>query len=167
MTYRAPKPTRRRIAQALNAYASMSEKPDAPRVKVRAERGEVQHTDESRLEGSVIHEVSKLLHRHPNVIFAVRQNGGSAPLVGKGGAMVPVWFYRLLRMPVDMTLTDFWGFTRRGPFALEAKRRDWKFTGTLRETQQQAFISMVREAGGCGGFVTCAEDAMAILKEAA
>lgn len=166
MSFRPAKPSKRQasLAHNANALAYGMEGKEPVLFNVRAARGPVQHTAEHELEGSVINEVSKLLHRHPNVIFAVRQNGGSAPLVGKGGAVVSVWFYRFLKMPIEMTLTDFWGFTRKGPFALEAKRRDWHFTGTPRERQQQSFITCIREAGGCGGFVTCAEDVLQILK---
>jgi hypothetical protein len=63
-----------------------------------------------------------------------------------------------------MVVTDFWGLLRDGRMlALEVKRRDWKRVSGAREQQQQAFIDVVKSAGGVGGFVTSAEDALALL----
>ena len=41
--------------------------------------------------------------------------------------------------------------------------RDWKRVSGAREIQQQAFIDVVKSAGGVGGFVTSGEDALALL----
>lgn len=167
MNSRPAKPSKRQasLAHNANALAYGMDGKEPILFNVRAARtAPIQHTAEHELEGSVINEVSKLLHRHPNVVWAVRQNSGTGKVIGRGGNEISIWFYRWLKMPTEMTLTDFFGFTRKGPFALEAKRRDWHFTGTPREKNQQAFITCIREAGGCGGFVTCAEDALQILK---
>ena len=123
-------------------------------------------SDPHELEASVQREVFSVLAKHPAVLFAVRQNSGAAM-----SGNVPIWFYRWARRNgVEMTLTDFWGMLNRGDrgfymFALECKRRDWKRVTGTRELQQSNFIDVVRSAGGVGGFVTCAEDAMEILRE--
>ncbi len=117
-------------------------------------------TDKHDLEAAVQREVFSVLAKHPAVLFAIRQNSGMA-MSGDS----PIWFYRWARRNgLDMTLTDFWGVLRDGRmFALECKRRDWKRVSSAREIQQQAFIDVVKSAGGVGGFVTCAEQAMEIL----
>lgn len=121
-------------------------------------------TDKNDLEAAVQREVFSVLAKHPSVLFAVRQNSGAAM-----SGDVPIWFYRWARRNgIDMTLTDFWGMTLHSDrgfvmFAIECKRRDWKRVSGAREIQQQAFIDVVKSAGGVGGFVTCAEDALAIL----
>lgn len=117
-------------------------------------------SDPHQLEASVQREVFSVLAKHPRVLFAVRQNSGAAM-----SGNVPIWFYRWARRNgVEMTLTDFWGVLRDGRvFAMECKRRDWKRVSGTREMQQQAFIDVVKSAGGVGGFVTNAEQALAIL----
>ena len=117
-------------------------------------------TDKSQLEAAVQREVFSVLAKHPAVLFAVRQNSGMA-MSGDS----PIWFYRWARRNgLDMTLTDFWGMLRDGRmFCMECKRRDWKRVSGAREIQQQEFINVVRSAGGVGGFVTSAEDAIALL----
>lgn len=117
-------------------------------------------TDKQQLEAAVQREVFSVLAKHPAVLFAVRQNSGAAM-----SGDTPIWFYRWARRNgLDMTLTDFWGMLRDGRmFAMECKRRDWKRVSGAREIQQQEFINVVRSAGGVGGFVTSAEDAMEIL----
>lgn len=117
-------------------------------------------SDPHELEASVQREVFSVLAKHPAVLFAVRQNSGAAM-----SGNVPIWFYRWARRNgVEMTLTDFWGMLRDGRmFAMECKKRSWKKVTGTREMQQSNFIDVVRSAGGVGGFVTCAEDAMGIL----
>lgn len=117
-------------------------------------------TDKSQLEAAVQREVFSVLAKHPAVLFAVRQNSGMA-MSGNS----PIWFYRWARRNgIEMTLTDFWGLLRDGRmFCMECKRRDWKRVSGAREIQQQAFIDVVKSAGGVGGFVTSGEDALALL----
>ena len=119
-------------------------------------------SDPHELEASVQREVFSVLAKHPSVLFAVRQNSGAAM-----SGNVPIWFYRWARRNgVEMTLTDFWGMLRDGRmFAMECKKRSWKKVTGTREMQQSNFIDVVRSAGGVGGFVTCAEDAMRVLNE--
>lgn len=130
-----------------------------PLPKTRGPR--IDHED---LEKHVISAVGELLSLHPKVLLAVRQNTGSLPY-DREGKPVPIWFYKLLRTPEEMTVTDFWGLLRDGrPLALEAKRPSWKWSGDDRELKQRAFIQMVEAIGGVGGFVRSAEEAQAILQ---
>ncbi len=117
-------------------------------------------------EAGVSKEVAKLLKSHPKVLLAVRQNGGSL-MAGN----VPVWFYRWVRTPDNMTnkmtITDFWGFTTDfKPFAIETKNRKWKkpSTSNEREMKQLEFINFIKKAGGKAGFASCLEDAVKILE---
>ena len=119
-------------------------------------------TDKQDLEAAVQREVFSVLAKHPSVLFAVRQNSGAAEM--ESGRTI--WFYRWARRRgVDMVLVDFWGiFTDGRMFVLECKKRKWKRSlSDDRENKQQAFIDVVKSAGGVGGFVTCAEDALALL----
>ena len=136
-----------------------AEKPAAP-VATPKPRKQPTASDPHQLEASAQREVFSVLAKHPAVLFAVRQNSGAAM-----SADTPIWFYRWARRNgVEMTLTDFWGMLRDGRmFAMECKRRDWRKVSGAREIQQQAFIDVVKSAGGVGGFVTCAEDAIALL----
>ena len=119
-------------------------------------------TDKSQLEAAVQREVFSVLAKHPSVLFAVRQNSGAAET--ESGRSI--WFYRWARRRgVEMVLVDFWGlFTDGRMFALECKKRKWKRSlSDDRENKQQAFIDVVKSAGGVGGFVTSGEDALALL----
>ena len=119
-------------------------------------------------EASVMTDIADVYKNHPNILFAVRQNSGSAERNG-----VPVWFWKWMRRNgVEMTLTDTWGMLLDGRmFAIEAKRPGWKGVGTgdseqaVKERRQQNFINVVKVGGGVGGFVTSAEDAIAILSQ--
>ena len=134
----------------------------------KAKRVVVNRSDESELESAVLREVGDFLAMHPKVLLCIRQNGGAALMRGKDGRDMPVSFYKIVRRSVNFTLTDFWGFvqTPRGivPAAWEAKRRNWKYTGTDREREQAAFIAEIIRFGGVGGFVTSAEQAKAIIE---
>lgn len=48
-------------------------------------------------------------------------------------------------------------------FNIDFCNGSWKRVSGTRELQQSNFIDVVKSAGGVGGFVTCAEDAMEIL----
>jgi hypothetical protein len=110
------------------------------------------------LEADVSKAVAQYLAAHPNVKFAVRQNSGSA-MMDSGR---PIWFYRwAARGGKDMRITDFWGMLHDGRmFAIECKRPGWKRPTGQREREQANFI----EAVGFGGFVTCVEDIVKLLK---
>lgn len=111
-------------------------------------------------EAPVLAAVGELLHFHPQVLLAIRQNSGAA-FDGRG---VPIWFFKILRSPPDFTLTDYWGFLRDGrPFALEVKRPSWKSPRTERELKQQSHIHMIESIGGVAGFVRSVEEAACLL----
>lgn len=115
-------------------------------------------------EAPVLRAVGDLLAVHPKVFFAVRQNSGSLPYQAADGRAIPIWFYRLLRKPEAMTITDYWGFlTDRRPFAFECKRPSWAHPRTDREIKQWAFINMIVKAGGVGSFVRSADEVQALL----
>ena len=150
-------------------YAAMAGKSPAFQAAIAPKRAYTKRTASDDLEAAVSIEVGQVLATHPNVIFAVRQNTGAADMVGKGGKVYPVWFYRWVRCDGEITITDYWGFMFSParfvvPFALECKRRDWCWSGIEREKQQRGFIDKIIDFGGRGGFVTSAEQALAILK---
>lgn len=117
------------------------------------------------LEADVIRAVSELLATHPKVLWACRQNSGAASYEAKTGRYAPVYFYKILTRQ-DITITDFWGFMRDGRvFAIEAKRPGWKEAREPREFKQAAFLLMVRNMGGIGGFVTSLDEANALLAQ--
>lgn len=119
--------------------------------------------DHEDLERHVLNAVGEYLSAHPQVLLAVRQNSGSMPY-DRNGRAVPVWFYKLLRSPDDVTITDYWGFLRDGrPYAIEAKRPSWKWAGSEREIKQRAFIQMIEAIGGVGGFVRGLDEARVLI----
>ena len=84
---------------------------------------------------------------------------------GKNGKDIPVWFWRWIKSGEKMTICDYWGAATWGMFAIEAKKRDWKFNpANERERKQKAFIDLIISLGGRGGFATCYEDAVKILE---
>lgn len=110
----------------------------------------------SDLEGPVVAAVSALLATHPRVLLAVRQNSGSLPYDSNGRA-VPVHFYKLLRVPEELTIVDHWGFLRDGkPYAFECKRPSWRGLSPTdkREQKQAAFLRLIECIGGVSRFVT-------------
>lgn len=169
MRRRSARPSLRDTLTANNAadnfYASMAGV--APRGQAAvAPKRERAAPDPNDSEAPVKNAVSELLAQHPQVLFAVRQNSGSLAYQGANGRAIPVWFYKLVRAPEHVTVTDFWGFLRDGkPYALECKRPSWKWpkTPSDREVKQRAFIQMIEAIGGVGGFVRSADEAKAVL----
>ena len=124
----------------------------------------IQHRSEKEeLEGSVLKEVGKVIALSPNVVMAWRQNGGAAQAAD---GVFRIWFYRWVKAPVkEIVLVDFVGVLKSGfMFAIECKRRDWHYAASDREIAQANFMGQVKARGGKAGFVTCAEQAQAILK---
>jgi len=124
----------------------------------------VNRSDEDELEAAVMREITQLLQVHPSVTLAIRANSGSAQIRGKNGKDMPIWFNRFIKGGSDFTVTDFWGLARFGLFAIEAKRRDWTYTGSEREKKQKGFIELVNRLGGRAGFATSAAEAQTILE---
>ena len=132
--------------------------------KQRAPRTEPRISDPALTEAPVIQAVAQLLARHPKVLFAVRQNGGAFTYEKADGRSAPVWFYKIITTQ-DCTISDFWGILRDGRlFAIEAKRPSWKKPSNEREYRQWAFVKMVQNLGGVGGFVRSADEAAEILR---
>ena len=122
-------------------------------------------TAPDKLEAALMREVGDLLARHPRVLWAIRQNSGSAWMPGKGGVMMPVQFYRWVRSKTKMRVTDYIGQLDNGRFfALEVKRRSWKVPIGDRENEQLEFLLTVGYSGGIGSFVTSAEQVMELFK---
>jgi len=123
------------------------------------------------LEANVIDAVGDLLHVHPKVLFAARQNSGSLPFTNNKGKSYPIWFYKLVRKPEKLTIVDYWGFLAdKRPFAFECKKPSWKpATPANRrdyahELEQQVFLHMIRSLGGVSGFVTDASQVVEMLE---
>lgn len=166
------KPLRETIAEnakAMEAYAKMFDRPTPESytsltMHVKPKRAASVHSGKVAvpLEADVSKAVSQYLAVHPKVKFAVRQNSGAAMMTGKGGAQIPIWFYKFAaRKGVEMRITDYWGILTDGRcFALEVKRPGWTKPTDQREREQANFIEVV----GLGGFVTCVEDVERILK---
>jgi len=150
------------VNKAFDHWGAMFGKPEvAERLKHEiAPKRERAAPDPNDSEAPVLAAVWDLLASHPQVLLAVRQNSGGA-VYERDGREIPVWFYKLVRKPSEMTFTDYWGFMRDGrPFAIECKRPSWKDPRTDREKRQQAFIEMVEAIGGRGGFVRSVDEAM-------
>lgn len=156
--------TLRENQRGLDTWAKMYGKPQTQHIPVKPKREIVNHSDKHELEASVIADISKLLAHHPKILFACRSNSGAAYMLGRDGKEMPVTFNRIIRSPVQMRISDFWGITKDGrPFAIECKRRNWTKPADQREHEQAAFLQMVRDAGGIGVFATCAEDVMGAI----
>lgn len=123
-------------------------------------------TQQSKDEGEapVLAAVGELLAAHPKVLFAVRQNSGSLPFQNAQGRTYPIWFYKLLRKPEAMTITDYYGFLAdKRPFAFECKRPSWQTPRTDHEIRQWNFINMIVRMGGIGSFVRSVDEVQALL----
>lgn len=148
----------------MNQYAALTDNTPVDLGYVPPKREIKNHSDKSELEAAVLREVGELLAVHPLVLFAVRQNSGAAYLTGKGGADVPVWFYKFVRSRTPLRISDYWGLLTDGrPFAVECKRRDWKTPSGQREIEQRDFLLTIRGAGGTACFATCADDVVKML----
>ncbi len=149
--------------------ASMDAGPrrDAAMARLEADRAAIKPVRERaaprKLEAPVIAAISELLAVHPRVIWAMRVNSGSA--VAASGA--PVWFHKFVRRPEPMRMTDFFGlvksyngkpFYNTIPLAIEAKAPGWTKPRDDREREQEAFLAMIRDAGGIGIFAISVDD---------
>ena len=153
-------------------YAAMAGKPAvnlapiAPK-RERKESHDIDavHRQQKHLEADVISAVSDLLKAHPRVLWAIRQNSGAASYQASNGRLAPVWFHKWVK-GTGYRMSDFLGATTDFRFlALEAKKSDWTKPTDQRELEQAAFLECVRKSGGRAGFVTCVEDAIAIIED--
>ena len=106
-----------------------------------------------------------MLHEHPLVMLAIRQNAGSASYQAKTGKWAPVNFYDWIKRPDKMRVSDIWGLLTTGRFyALEVKRANWTKPSDDREYEQAAFLRQVRYLGGLAGFVRSVDEAKLIIE---
>lgn len=153
----------RKVKASLDFMADMAGKPRL-QIDIAPKRAYTRNTSEDELEKGVQRAVTDLLAVHPSVLLAVRQNSGAMHAEDERGHMFPIWFFKLVKKPEDLRITDFWGFMRDGrPFAIECKRRNWTGPHNLREHQQQAFLTCIRSIGGIGAFVRSSEEAQTAL----
>lgn len=147
-------------------YAAMAGKPSPANEMLQAmgPKRSRAPSDPNDSEAPVIAAVGELLAVHPQVLLAVRQNSGAMHYQAANGNAVPVWFYRLVKKPFELTFTDYWGFLKDfRPFAIECKRPSWKEPRTDRETKQLSFIRLIEGMGGIGGFVRSSDEAKGLL----
>jgi hypothetical protein len=126
------------------------------------------------LEGPVVKAISELLAVHPHIIVAWRMNSGMASYEAKSGKYAPVFFHKWLKPSGGMRMPDFLGLAFDGvlgtpsyrvvPFACEAKAPGWTHPRDKRESEQAAFIDMIRHYGGIGIFATSVEQVAEALK---
>lgn len=162
---------RRDSQQALDYYRAISPREDAPRIDTGAKPQRVHaESDPGNTEAPVLRAISQLLARHPRVHIAIRHNSGALFAEADGGvARKFVWFNKLLRG--RGVLVDFTGTLIDGkPFALEAKKPDWKMPGpdarsdsAIRAREQSLYLEHVRAVGGVAGFVRSVDEALALL----
>jgi hypothetical protein len=149
--------------RAMNMWASAHGKEQTVDFGVKEKRTYSRKMADEDREDDVVREVGQLLAVHPKILFAWRQNSGSAE--SKSGA--PVVFYRFLKGdPSEITLPDFLGVLKDGRLlALEAKNRLWTAPKKPHEKKQLHFILQVKYAGGVSGFCTSAAQAQRIIEE--
>ena len=117
------------------------------------------------LEADVLRAVGELLAVHPKVLFAVRQNSGALPYKDTRGAMIPVWFYKIVRSREKVRISDYWGLLISGRmFAIECKRPSWIEVRNDREREQEAFLRLITLCHGSAGFARSSEEAKRIIE---
>ena len=139
----------------------LMETPESLKYLDKPKRVITRRMDDDDRESKVMSEVGQAIALSSNVLIAWRQNSGSI----RDERGVPIWFWKWIKCMDEMTLSVYVCVMRSGYLAaIECKWRGWHYTGTPREKEQDAFIQAIRSTGGRGGFVTCAEQAIEILK---
>ena len=116
------------------------------------------------VEADVLRAVGELLAVHPQVLLAIRQNSGSLPYQDSTGRLHPIWFFKIVKAPRKIRLSDYWGLFKNGRmWAIECKRASWKGSKDARELEQDLFLQTVRECGGKAGFARSVDEAKSIL----
>jgi hypothetical protein len=138
-------------------YARLAGKP-VTESKIKPKREIVNRSQSEDLESAVMSEVRDVLLAHPLVLFAVRQNAGTAFRRDEKGREIPVAFYKFLSKDMPMRISDYWGMLKDGRlFAFECKRRNWEKPADQRENEQKNFLDAVKSGGGVACFVTCSK----------
>lgn len=136
---------------------------DLERITPAAPAPRQQRAPSEDTEAPIIKAVSQLLATHPKVLFAMRVNSGSLPYINNKGQAVPVRFHRILTGQ-DVRVVDFMGWLKDcRPFGIEAKKPSWTKPTDKREFEQAAFLMMIRNLGGVGGFVRSVDEVQALL----
>jgi len=155
--------TLRAHQSALDMYRAISARPDAQRIVIDAikparavspsPKPRASKPDTRPLERDVLASVLAYLRRHPQVAFAGRLNTMAA-ITDTGR---PIWAHTLGRGAPDII-----GCMVRGAawLAIECKRPGER----LRE-DQAAFLSAVRQNGGCAGLATSIDDAEILIRD--
>lgn len=157
------KDTKRQVAQAMNYYATMADKPliDVPAGSVK--RGpQVRRTDGPKRESVVQQEIIDWLLACPHVAMIERVNSGAMKTethyVRFHYVMIPKRFNppgRLMRVrkaDLDVLLTN-------GRMLIETKPEGWRLSPSdAREQEQAAYLAHCRNHGCIAIFATSVED---------
>ena len=107
-------------------------------------------------EAAILRAIIQLLHRHPRVAQAWRQNSGTFQERNRDGSV------RYIRANTQRGMSDIMGAMMDGrTLAIEVKSR----TGRMRPGQEE-FLQQIRQAGGVAGVCRSVEDAMKLLGDA-
>jgi len=107
-------------------------------------------------EAEILRAIIQLLHRHPRVAQAWRQNSGTFQERNRDGST------RYIRANTQKGMSDIMGILKDGrTLAIEVKSR----TGRMRPGQEE-FLQTIRSAGGVAGVCRSVEDAVKLLGDA-
>ena len=107
-------------------------------------------------EAEILRAIIQLLHRHPRVAQAWRQNSGTFQERNRDGST------RYIRANTQKGMSDIMGVLKDGrTLAIEVKSR----TGRMRPGQEE-FLQTIRQAGGVAGVCRSVEDAVKLLGDA-
>jgi hypothetical protein len=132
------------------------ELPIPPEPKKRAKREPQPAEQREPSEAEILRAIIQLLHRHPRVAQAWRQNSGTFQERNRDGSV------RYIRANTQKGMSDIMGVLRDGrTLAIEVKSR----TGRMRPGQEE-FLQTIRSAGGVAGVCRSVEDALKLLGDA-
>ncbi len=165
MTRKSLKDTKREIAQSLNFYARMSDKPavDIPEGSVRRGPNKPRAEGAPKREAEVQQAIIDWLLDSPHVAMVERINSG-AMQDGHGNfvrfnvVMIPARLrpigsiQRVRRPDLSVLLTD----GKR--MEIEVKREGWKLGNDIREREQENYLAHIRRFGCIGIFATSVKD---------
>jgi hypothetical protein len=132
------------------------ELPIPPEPKKRAKREPAPAEQREPSEAEILRAIIQLLHRHPRVAQAWRQNSGTFQERNRDGSV------RYIRANTAKGMSDIMGVLKDGrTLAIEVKSR----TGRMRPGQEE-FLQTIRSAGGVAGVCRSVEDALKLLGDA-
>jgi hypothetical protein len=122
--------------------------------KKRAKREPAAEEKREPSEAEILRAIIPLLHRHPRVAQAWRQNSGTFQERNRDGST------RYIRANTARGMSDIMGVLRDGrTLAIEVKSR----TGRMRPGQEE-FLQTIRQAGGVAGVCRSVDDAVRLLE---